>query len=77
MSENDFSELDRILAQREKTRKLYWASFILFWSGIAMAMSYYVVPTGTVPSPIPGIFMFGGAGLYFFVRLFIKDDLDG
>jgi len=72
IKEDEFPQLRKILAYRKKTRKLYWASAILFWLGAAMALKYYIAQTGAVPSLIPGIFMFAAAGLYFFVYFFYK-----
>lgn len=74
MNEEEFPELSRILAHRTKTRKLYWTAAILFWIGVVMSFSYYIVPTGTVPSLIPGIFIISGALFYFVIRFLIKSD---
>jgi len=76
MDKNNFPELNRILVQRSKTQKLYWVSAVLFWSGAVLSLKYYIVPTGTVPSLLPGILMFSGAGLYFVVRYLIKYNND-
>ena len=72
MKDNEFPELHKILLYRKKTKKIYWLSAILFWSGVAMALSYYIAQTGTVPSLIPGIFMLSATGLYIFIHFFYK-----
>ncbi len=70
MSSTEFEELDIILDCRNRIRKYYWLAAVLFWIGAFLTIQYYIVPTGTEPSLIPGILMLIGASLYFVVRFF-------
>jgi len=57
-----------MLDHRRRVKKYYWVAAVLFWLGAFMTIQYYIVPTGTVPSWIPGILMVTGAVLYFVVH---------
>lgn len=68
MDEHGFPALERFFEKRSRTRKYYFISAILFWMGAVFSLGYFISPTGTVPSLVPGILMLSGVALYFFVQ---------